>query len=402
MLRQDQIDIIRKYVPERYFSQEKLIKYLMLHDMVGVEIFAYAAKECYEDAIRGYETVLPVMFKESWAEHEENPEIYVEHESFEPEAVETFVRRIPFNFYHPYGKENEEPEKENQVWTPLSITDFTYSVGSSPFSSMYNHRESPLTLEDVYQKMEFLFYDQGIALEEIFSYPDSICWTSGGDMICDWFDYMDMCFTLGWKEYMPKNFYYKYNLAREALGKEPVVFLIQEYDVEAWARDPKQVEYYKRNGDQFEMYGIFPCDDNGKPVLRWVAVDIRHPVKIVCEMINELESHLVVTLSPKTVIRAKIQTQRDEVGNPLPDTDPEWVQLYAGPQNMSFNYKLLKERRQHLKYTQQQVADAVEANVRTYQKWENGTTQPDGYYLLRIMNWLDIPSINDVIVYGEA
>lgn len=94
-------------------------------------------------------------------------------------------------------------------------------------------------------------------------------------------------------------------------------------------------------------------------------------------------------------------TERDEIGNELEDVDPEWVQIYAGPQIMTFNYKLLKKRRTELGYTQQQVADAVEANIRTYQKWENGETKPDGYYLLRILNWLDIPDVNDIITYDE-
>ena len=76
-----------------------------------------------------------------------------------------------------------------------------------------------------------------------------------------------------------------------------------------------------------------------------------------------------------------------------------WIQVYAGPQTMDFNYKVIKERRTELGYTQQQVADAVCANVRTYQKWESGETTPDGYYLLKILNWLDIPNINDVITY---
>ena len=51
---------------------------------------------------------------------------------------------------------------------------------------------------------------------------------------------------------------------------------------------------------------------------------------------------------------------------------------------MEFDHTVLKERREHLKYTQQEVADAVGANIRTYQKWEYGDTQPDGYYLLRL------------------
>ena len=402
MLTSEQISIIRKYVPEKYFSQEKLIRYLSIHEKVGVEVFGYVAKKYYSDAIDGFETVLPNMFKESWDMHEYDPEKYFEHEHYESEDVNTFVKRIPFNFYHREERKGKEINgDEVELWTPVAITDFTYSVGTEPFYGMYNHRESPLSLEDMYSKLEFLFYDKGYSLKEIFDYPDSICWAEGGEIICDWFDYIDMCFDLGWTEYMPKNFYYKYNLARESLGKDPVVFMIQEYDVEAWARDPSQVQYYKRNGNQLEMFGIFPCDDEGNPVLRWAAVDIKYAEEITCSKMNELESLLTIVLGPKTVVRAKIQTKRDKIGNPIHGTEPEWVQLYAGPQNMTFNYKVLKERRRKLGYTQQDVADAVQANVRTYQKWENGETKPDGYYLLRLLNWLDITSINDVIIYSE-
>lgn len=38
----------------------------------------------------------------------------------------------------------------------------------------------------------------------------------------------------------------------------------------------------------------------------------------------------------------------------------------------------------------------IQANVRTYQKWENGETKPDGYFLLRILNWLDINDIQSL------
>ena len=31
-----------------------------------------------------------------------------------------------------------------------------------------------------------------------------------------------------------------------------------------------------------------------------------------------------------------------------------------------------------------------------YEKWENGKTKPDGYYLLRILNWLDINDIQSL------
>lgn len=403
MLKQEQIEVIRHYVPEKYFDQERLIKYLTLHDMVGVEVFAYVAKEPYEKALKGYETVLPVIFKESWnlkieSSEEEN---YCKHEHFEPESVDVFVKRIPFNFYHEGDDIRvDEDGKEILVWRPLAITDLTYALGINPMSVQYYHRRTPLTLEDAYTKLEYLFYEKGYTLEQIFSYTNSITWTDASDMYGDWFDFLDMCLQLGWDDLMPDHFYYKYNLAREALNIKPIIFPVMEYDCEAWARDREQVQFYKRKGNQLEFFGIFPCDDDNEPVLRWIAVDIKDAESVVCSNKAGMECTMTVTLTPKTVIHAQV-TERDDIGNELPNVEPKWIQVYAGPQTMSFDYRILKRRRSELGYTQQEVADAVQSNVRTYQKWESGDTKPDGYYLLRILNWLDIPNINDVIIYGE-
>ena len=59
----------------------------------------------------------------------------------------------------------------------------------------------------------------------------------------------------------------------------------------------------------------------------------------------------------------------------------------------------IKKLRMQRGMTQKDVADAIGANVRTYQKWESGDSTPDGHYLLRIMNWLDIQDVQDIISY---
>ena len=83
------------------------------------------------------------------------------------------------------------------------------------------------------------------------------------------------------------------------------------------------------------------------------------------------------------------------------DTEDYWYQVYAGPLTMEFDYKVLKEYRKRFDFTQQQVADAVGTTVRTYQKWESGETTPDGHFLLRLLNWLDISDIQDVTKYNR-
>jgi transcriptional regulator with XRE-family HTH domain len=72
------------------------------------------------------------------------------------------------------------------------------------------------------------------------------------------------------------------------------------------------------------------------------------------------------------------------------DGSDVWYALYMGPQLMQFDSEALKDIRNREKLTQQQVADAIGASVRTYQKWERGDTTPDSHHLLRLMNVLDI------------
>lgn len=391
MLNEDQINVIREYVPEMYFDQGRLIRYLNTHCTVGIEVFEYVAKEVYK--AKSHETAVPVTLLDGNA-----------GTRFDPEPVDTFVRRIPLNFYvEGDPKYVDEDGVEHESWHTAEIADVLYCVGNeSTGSSLHNHREEPLTLEDAYRKLEFLFYDCGYSLEEIFSYTHSDSWCEVDDTYADWFDYLDMCVELGWDDYMPEQFYYKYNLAREALGKEPVIFYIQEIDCEAWKRGgPDAVEYYEREGNKISFVGMFPVDETGAPVLRWIGLDIKDAASITSEHRDHdsYEFHITVELTPRTVIRALVAAEHDEVGNAIKEAGMEWMQIYAGPQTMSFNYKIIKEHRKKLGYTQQQVADAVQTNVRTYQKWENGETTPDGYYLLRILNWLDIPKISDVITY---
>lgn len=68
---------------------------------------------------------------------------------------------------------------------------------------------------------------------------------------------------------------------------------------------------------------------------------------------------------------------------------------------MEFDFTVLKNRRQRLKMTQKEVAEAVGATLRTYQKWENGETTPDSKFLLRLLNWLDIRDVVDATKWSE-
>ena len=79
----------------------------------------------------------------------------------------------------------------------------------------------------------------------------------------------------------------------------------------------------------------------------------------------------------------------------------EWYQVYAGPMTMCFDHTVLRERRKALGYSQEDVALAIDTTVRTYQKWESGETTPNGHYLIRLINWLDIIDVQNIVQYTD-
>ena len=107
MLREDQITVIREFVSETYFDQEKLIKYLTIHDMVGIEVFKYVAKDVYPNNPAD-KTALSVAFIDGNCAS-----------CFEPMSVDVFIRRIPFNFYI---------EGEPTVLTTAAVGKSTFTV----------------------------------------------------------------------------------------------------------------------------------------------------------------------------------------------------------------------------------------------------------------------------------
>lgn len=124
----------------------------------------------------------------------------------------------------------------------------------------------------------------------------------------------------------------------------------------------------------------------------WIASKKRK--KYHCSQDKSSRGRLFVELTPNTIIHALNCYNNEE-------EDDSGIKIYAGPQTMEFDYEVLKFNRNRLKYTQQEVADAIGATVRTYQKWESGETTPDGHYLLRFLNWLDIRDVQEVVRYTE-
>ena len=126
--------------------------------------------------------------------------------------------------------------------------------------------------------------------------------------------------------------------------------------------------------------------------MEWTSVLVKHPAGITYKSEKSKCGELRVKLGPKTIM----YVLEDE---PEDGAEPVRQQIYAGPQTMEFDNDALREFRRAKNMTQANVADAIGTSVRTYQKWESGETTPDGHYLLRLMNWLDIDSVQSLVKY---
>jgi DNA-binding XRE family transcriptional regulator len=206
-------------------------------------------------------------------------------------------------------------------------------------------------------------------------------------MFLQWNHYLHLCGELRWDDLLPDCFITRYNEALEKCGCPAIIYEIGEIGIG---------DIYWRTGSQMEFEGTFPYDRNGNPVMRWIGLRVKNGGQIRCSQKKSQcgRGRLFIELRPNTTIHA-LNVYNDK------DDNDTWYQIYAGPQIMQFDYATLKDTRKRMKYTQRDVADAIGATIRTYQKWESGETTPDGHYLLRLMNWLDIRDVQDVVRYTE-
>jgi len=336
----EQLEIIEdtiKSVSER----EKLIDYLNRHDIVGNEIFPYLIKS--KSDIK-YEYI------------------------YNPQKYDVFIKRLPIYFY------------ENKVESG-NIGDFSqYAIGL--YQNMVGHKEYAKKLEELYNTVEWMYYHHKLELSTIFNYPvDQTGYVSKTNFLMQWANYLDLIEEYRLENNTPDCFIVEYNYVLEKAGMKPIV-----YDIE----EQFSGEYVFRTGNIIKVEGVFPCDENGNPIMRWIGIDVIDSTKIWAEVNEKSEGYLYIKVNPKTAIWGLNCWGLNEDGTDC------WYRLYVGPLLMEFDYKRLKQCRQREKLTQKQVAEAIGSAERTYQKWESGTTTPDCIYLLRLMNILNIKEVDEL------
>ncbi|MDD3171425.1 MAG: helix-turn-helix transcriptional regulator [Bacilli bacterium] len=349
MITNQQILFIKQYVDTKYFDVEKIIGYLKIHDIVGDEIF--------DISVSKNENQRKISLVESeWG--------------YDPIQTDIFVRRIPFYYYVSDRSKGE-------------FGSLVYLI--SGFSDRYGLKD----WEKLYKVLERMFYHHKLSIQDIMRYISNQTGVSNRtDLFLQWGNYLDMCEKLHIDDKLPKSFIYSYNLILEKSGESPIIY------------EPGLVgfnENFLRNGNEIIIGGEFPCDENNNPVMKWIAIWIEDAEYIKAydtfSMTGTkiIDKELHIGINPTTKIyMPNIYNSRDE-------KEDIWYPVYFGPMVMNFSSEVLRVYRNTLKYTQQKVADAIGVQVRTYQKWESGETIPDGYNLIRLMNLLNITTVQDFI-----
>lgn len=348
MISKEQEQFVRNHINPEYFDIEKILSYLSIHDCVGAEIFDLSLKTQNRRKIR----------------------VVGEGFGFHTIDVETFVNRVPFYFYEPDFDKDQHGDLVSLIC-----------------GKMKNDEDNDF--EEVYTALERLFYKYKIGVPEIMGYPISLTGVYGrADVFFKWVNYLDLCNELNIDNKFPKEFLYEYNRVLELAGKEPIIYM------------PGLVgfnENFLRQDREIIIGGEFPCDSNNNPALEWIGIWIENAAYVNvtnCHSVREfpiLEKELHIGITPDTKIY---------MPNIYNDTDDEdaWYPIYFGPLAMEFDKDALKFYRDQIHFTQQTLADAVGVKLRTYQKWEKGETIPDGYNLIKLMNYLNIESVQYFIV----
>lgn len=345
MITTEQENFVRKFVDADYFDIKKLIAYLKLHDFVGEEIFKIVLKS-------------------------ENKKYRIdlvnEHYGFTAIETETFIRRVPFYFYMP----NHDMDEVGDLCCLIN--------------GYFQWKKDIKNYDKLYELLEKMFYHHKISLKDIMQYTVQQTYlVNQTELLFMWGDYLDLCEELNIYDKTPKSLIYSLNLALERAGKKPII-----YGRELVGYN----ENYIREGDVLSIGGVFPCDESGKLQLQWTGIKVIDSLGIRAYNDDEAGFNKLVKikLGPDTKVFILDLFNYESEQN-------FWYPIYYGPRAMELDFKVLKTYRKKLGFTQQQVADNIKVQLRTYQKWESGETVPDGYNLIRLMNLFDISSVQEFV-----
>ena len=241
MISEKDLEMIRSAVNQQYFDVDKLVEYLNTHEIIGNDVFKAVAIDPDSMPAR-----LNTDLKDKYG--------------YTPIPKDKFIRRIPFYFYYPHDEEN----KSTHAWLGAIVRRVNLKSSDEEIAD---------NLEKMYQALEDIHYNFHISVEDIFAYMDIRDHKLKTEEFMEWYDYLKLCEQLHWYDFMPDGFLYKYNMALEAAGRDPVIYDLDEV---------MPGEYFWRDGGSIEIQGTFPVDPAGNPILRWIGIILKNAGEITC------------------------------------------------------------------------------------------------------------------------
>ena len=336
---------IREHVKHEYYDVDKLITFLMHHEVIPSSVFTSCDRK--HRGIDYHSRLLDSL------------------NGYEPIDKGRFLGRIPFYFYI-----DETPEK-NPIKVPLEL-------GTLIEACLYEGYSST----GMYVALDKMFA-LGIPVKDIFTYYVKQAGEISAEMFFMWFDYIEKGINIGIDEYMPKHLISAYNEVLEKIGEAPII-----YEVDGDLGDSMN----HKEDRKLVFEGRIPCDDNGKPIMKWLNIRVNKGATVFCTCKHSEEGKLIITDSPELLILKKEYLKKDK---------HIWVQYYVGAKYAAFDNTVLRDKRLLLGLTQKQVAEAVGTTERTYQRWEasENPAEPGAHYLIRLLVVLEIDDVQSLIKY---
>jgi len=336
---------INLHVKNEYYDVDKLIGFLDHHEVIPNSVFASCDRQ-----FRGVDY---------------HSHLLDTKKGYEPVDRSHFLARIPFYFYI------DENPKNNCVKEPLELG----TLISACIAEGY-------TITRMYFVLDRMF-ELGIKVRHIFSYYVMQAGEVSAKMFFMWYSYIEKAQNFGIEELMPERLITAYNEELEKMGEEPIL-----YEVDGDFNDSAE---HRENG-YFVFEGRIPCDEQGKPIMRWLNIRVNKGMIVSCTCKHSEEGKLIIKDSPKLLILKKYMAKKDKY---------IWIQYHVGAFYASFDNEVLRDRRLALGFTQKQVAEAVGTSERTYQRWETSENpaEPGAHYLIRLLVVLGIDDIQSLIKY---
>lgn len=383
-LTSEQIKIISSEINGYIFDIEKMIHYLDSVDVVSEKIFT--------DFFTGAEEYGQSYWGRKFVKEYANCRL----------SRDSFIKLIPLFFYY---KEKDNGNMKISMDLIIPTPEYPQKL-----------KQRQWVMSDIYKALEFMYYVIKLPIETIFTYSriqldlplhrdnenfplSSIRIHMGKSLMDDskspfmpldayeiflkWHDYLTGCNALDTDDYTPRCLLTAYNEQLVKMGFEPILY--------------KPISGPIRKGNMYWCKGHFPTDENGNVITEWTTLEIKVPKSMTFYGSKSSCDELEIELAPETSIRERSRTY-DEYGNPLKDFF--YVNIYAGPLIMEFDNEALKNYRLYREYTQEELAAAVGTTKRTYIKWESGEGKPYGDHLMRLINWLNIESVQHLTKYN--